>query len=108
LTAWYRAGADVQRLLPQLSTYLGHVSIAATQVYLTMTPAAPRSVRPLWALCRPGGPSAITRHSGRGFAGFQSIWSTSETSRATRSAATATRWRKSRSSAAGRTRRSIG
>jgi site-specific recombinase XerD len=28
----------VQRLLPQLSTYLGHVSIAATQVYLTMTP----------------------------------------------------------------------
>jgi site-specific recombinase XerD len=38
LTAWYRAGADVQRLLPQLSTYLGHVSIAATQVYLTMTP----------------------------------------------------------------------
>ena len=38
LTAWYRAGADVQRLLPQLSTYLGHLSIAATQVYLTMTP----------------------------------------------------------------------
>ena len=28
----------MQRLLPQLSTYLGHVSIAATQVYLTMTP----------------------------------------------------------------------
>jgi len=38
LTAWYRAGADVQRLLPQLSTYLGHGTIAATQVYLTMTP----------------------------------------------------------------------
>ena len=38
LTAWYRAGADVQRLLPQLSTYLGHLNIAATQVYLTMTP----------------------------------------------------------------------
>ncbi len=38
LTSWYRAGADVQRLLPQLSTYLGHVSVAATQVYLTMTP----------------------------------------------------------------------
>lgn len=38
VTAWYRAGADVQRLLPQLSTYLGHLSIAATQVYLTMTP----------------------------------------------------------------------
>lgn len=38
LVAWYRAGADVQRLLPQLATYLGHVDIAATQRYLTMTP----------------------------------------------------------------------
>jgi integrase len=38
LIAWYREGADVQRLLPQLSTYLGHVHIAATQKYLTMTP----------------------------------------------------------------------
>ncbi len=38
LTAWYREGADVQRLLPCLSTYLGHSSIAATQVYLPMTP----------------------------------------------------------------------
>ena len=38
LTSWYRAGADVQRLLPQLSTYLGHVGVTATQVYLTMTP----------------------------------------------------------------------
>jgi len=39
LTAWYQAGADVQKLLPHLSTYLGHVNVAATQVYLTMTPA---------------------------------------------------------------------
>lgn len=38
LTAWYREGADVQKLLPLLSTYLGHVSIAATQVYLPLTP----------------------------------------------------------------------
>jgi site-specific recombinase XerD len=38
LVSWYRDGADVQRLLPQLSTYLGHVHIAATQHYLTMTP----------------------------------------------------------------------
>jgi site-specific recombinase XerD len=38
LVSWYRQGADVQRLLPKLSTYLGHVSIAATQRYLTMTP----------------------------------------------------------------------
>jgi integrase/recombinase XerD len=38
LTSWYRQGADVQRLLPFLSVYLGHVHIRATQVYLSMTP----------------------------------------------------------------------
>ena len=38
LVTWYREGADVQRLLPQLATYLGHVHIGATQHYLTMTP----------------------------------------------------------------------
>jgi integrase/recombinase XerD len=38
LVAWYRQGVDVQRLLPQLATYLGHVHLAATQRYLTMTP----------------------------------------------------------------------
>lgn len=38
LTAWYRQGANVQRLLPYLSTYLGHINIASTQRYLTMTP----------------------------------------------------------------------
>jgi integrase/recombinase XerD len=38
LISWYRQGADVQRLLPQLATYLGHVHIAATQRYLTLTP----------------------------------------------------------------------
>jgi site-specific recombinase XerD len=37
LVYWYRQGADVQRLLPQLATYLGHVHIAATQHYLTLT-----------------------------------------------------------------------
>jgi site-specific recombinase XerD len=37
LVAWYRQGADVQRLLPQLATYLGHVHIASTQRYLTLT-----------------------------------------------------------------------
>ena len=37
LIAWYRAGADVQRLLPQSATYLGHVDVASTQRYLTMT-----------------------------------------------------------------------
>lgn len=38
LTAWYRQGADVQRLLPALSTYLGHSDLEGTKVYLTMTP----------------------------------------------------------------------
>ena len=38
LVAWYRQGADVQLLLPKLSTYLGHIGLAETQHYLTMTP----------------------------------------------------------------------
>ena len=38
LTDWYRQGADVQRLLPRLATYLGHASVEGTQVYLSMTP----------------------------------------------------------------------
>jgi site-specific recombinase XerD len=36
--AWYRDGKDVQCLLPQLATYLGHVDIKSTQRYLQMTP----------------------------------------------------------------------
>jgi integrase/recombinase XerD len=35
---WYRAGADVERRLPWLSTYLGHVSPSATYWYLRATP----------------------------------------------------------------------
>ena len=38
LLSWYRSGADVQRLLPGLSTYLGHKDLSGTQRYLTMTP----------------------------------------------------------------------
>jgi site-specific recombinase XerD len=38
VVAWYRAGKDVQRLLPLLATYLGHVDISSTQIYLQMTP----------------------------------------------------------------------
>ncbi len=38
VVAWYRAGQDVQRLLPQLATYLGHLDIRSTQRYLRMTP----------------------------------------------------------------------
>ena len=38
LTSWYRQGANVQRLLPALSTWLGHAHLDGTQVYLSMTP----------------------------------------------------------------------
>jgi site-specific recombinase XerD len=38
IEAWYREGRDVQRLLPQLATYLGHRDIVGTQSYLHMTP----------------------------------------------------------------------
>jgi integrase len=38
LTSWYQQDADVQRLLYQLSVYLGHVCLRYTQVYLSMTP----------------------------------------------------------------------
>jgi integrase len=38
LTSWYRQGACVQKLLPQLSVYMGHVYLASTVVYLSMTP----------------------------------------------------------------------
>jgi integrase/recombinase XerD len=38
VTAWYRSEKDVQRLLPQLATWLGHVDIKSTQRYLRMTP----------------------------------------------------------------------
>ena len=38
VVAWYRTGQDVQRLLPQLATYLGHLDVRSTQRYLHMTP----------------------------------------------------------------------
>lgn len=37
LVTWYREGKNVQRLLPHLTTYLGHWRILETQRYLTMT-----------------------------------------------------------------------
>ena len=38
VVAWYQDSKNVQKLLPHLATYLGHVSIASTQRYLQMTP----------------------------------------------------------------------
>jgi len=38
LVEWYRAGMDVERELPKLSTYLGHVQVADTYWYIQAVP----------------------------------------------------------------------
>lgn len=38
LVAWYRAGVDVERELPRLATYLGHVHVNETYWYLEAVP----------------------------------------------------------------------
>lgn len=38
LLRWYRAGLDVDRLMPVLSTYLGHAHVADTYWYLSAVP----------------------------------------------------------------------
>lgn len=38
LATWYREGADVEAMLPRLATYLGHVKVASTYLYLTVLP----------------------------------------------------------------------
>lgn len=38
LVAWYRAGLDVDRLMPRLATYLGHVSTVETYWYIQAVP----------------------------------------------------------------------
>jgi len=38
LIQWYRDDVDVQRHLPELSTYLGHTHITDTYWYLTAVP----------------------------------------------------------------------
>ncbi len=37
IVKWYEEGADVQSLLPQLATYLGHRDIVSTQYYASVT-----------------------------------------------------------------------
>lgn len=55
VVAWYRNGQDVQRLLPQLATYLGHLDIRATQRYLHMTPELLEAANQRFALYAMGG-----------------------------------------------------
>lgn len=55
LIRWYRDGADVQRLLPQLATYLGHVNIGGTQNYLSLTPELLRCASERFELYAMGG-----------------------------------------------------
>jgi hypothetical protein len=38
LVRWYQEGADVDRKMPALSTYLGHVEVRDTYWYLTAVP----------------------------------------------------------------------
>ena len=51
LLRWYRAGLDVEREIPKLATYLGHVHVNETYWYLEAVPellelAARRLERP--------------------------------------------------------------
>ena len=55
LIRWYCDGADVQRLLPQLATYLGHVNIGGTQNYLSLTPELLRCASERFELYAMGG-----------------------------------------------------
>ncbi len=38
LLSWYREGMDVNAMLPALSTYMGHVDVSSTHIYLHATP----------------------------------------------------------------------
>jgi integrase len=38
LIEWYRAGLDVDRLMPHLATYLGHVRVTDTYWYIQAVP----------------------------------------------------------------------
>jgi len=38
ITSWIKEGADLNRMLPALAAYLGNVSLASTEQYLSLTP----------------------------------------------------------------------
>jgi integrase/recombinase XerD len=57
ITSWIKNGADLNRMLPALATYMGHVSLTAADRYLLLTPErfkkglnklSPRSGRKRW------------------------------------------------------------
>jgi integrase/recombinase XerD len=43
LAAWYKTGADLRRMIPALSAYIGQVGLTATERYLRLTPERFRS-----------------------------------------------------------------
>jgi integrase len=54
LTRWYRDGQDIERLLPVLSTFLGHVKVSCTYWYISVEPelmgAATRRLERRWGV----------------------------------------------------------
>jgi integrase len=55
LIEWYRAGLDVGRELPKLTTYLGHVDVAHTYWYLEAVPELLQLATERLGGCRAGG-----------------------------------------------------
>ena len=45
----------MQQLLPALSGYLGHINLASTQIYLTMTPELLQQASVRFMRCEKGG-----------------------------------------------------
>jgi hypothetical protein len=54
LVAWYRAGLDVERELPRLSTYLGHAHVADTYWYIEAVPELLQLATERWMRGRAG------------------------------------------------------
>lgn len=55
LIEWYRAGLDVERELPKLSTYLGHSDVAHTYWYISADPELLQLAKKFLFGRRPGG-----------------------------------------------------
>lgn len=55
LIDWYRAGLDVERELPKLSTYLGHSDVAHTYWYISADPELLQLAQKFLCSRRPGG-----------------------------------------------------